>query len=77
MCYAESSFNCSKLCSFSVHFDRRCKMHIFIFIISTIVAEFHSFILNFRLMFDPYAKLVYDYMGGVNDIWKAKVCMYL
>ncbi|KAL8488090.1 hypothetical protein ACS0TY_024393 [Phlomoides rotata] len=25
------------------------------------------------LMFDPYAKLVYDYMGGVNDIRKAKV----
>ncbi|KAH6820728.1 tRNA nucleotidyltransferase/polyA polymerase family protein [Perilla frutescens var. hirtella] len=25
------------------------------------------------LMFDPYAKLVYDYTGGVNDILKAKV----
>ncbi|KAK6148015.1 hypothetical protein DH2020_018927 [Rehmannia glutinosa] len=25
------------------------------------------------LMFDPYAKLVYDYTGGVNDIRKAKV----
>ncbi|KAG8379491.1 hypothetical protein BUALT_Bualt07G0094000 [Buddleja alternifolia] len=25
------------------------------------------------LMFDPYAKLVYDYMGGLNDIRKAKV----
>ncbi|KAL8042684.1 hypothetical protein ABFX02_09G069300 [Erythranthe guttata] len=25
------------------------------------------------LMFDPYAKLVYDYIGGVNDIRKAKV----
>ncbi|KAK4362717.1 hypothetical protein RND71_017958 [Anisodus tanguticus] len=26
-----------------------------------------------RLMFDPYSKLVYDYMGGVDDIRKAKV----
>ncbi|XP_051148011.1 uncharacterized protein LOC127263101 [Andrographis paniculata] len=25
------------------------------------------------LLFDPYKKLVYDYMGGVNDIRKAKV----
>ncbi|KAK9278938.1 hypothetical protein L1049_028520 [Liquidambar formosana] len=25
------------------------------------------------LMFDPYAKLVYDYMGGMEDIRKAKV----
>ncbi|PIN05688.1 tRNA nucleotidyltransferase/poly(A) polymerase [Handroanthus impetiginosus] len=25
------------------------------------------------LIFDPYAKLVYDYMGGVDDIRKAKV----
>ncbi|MCD7460059.1 hypothetical protein HAX54_042759 [Datura stramonium] len=25
------------------------------------------------LMFDPYSKLVYDYMGGVDDIRKAKV----
>lgn len=40
--------------------------------------NFNSFfLLNFRLMFDPYAKMVYDYTGGVNDIRKAKVCMYL
>ncbi|XP_019464723.1 PREDICTED: uncharacterized protein LOC109363020 [Lupinus angustifolius] len=25
------------------------------------------------LMFDPYAKIVYDYMGGIEDIMKAKV----
>ncbi|EPS62980.1 hypothetical protein M569_11807, partial [Genlisea aurea] len=25
------------------------------------------------LMFDPFAKLVYDYLGGVNDIRKAKI----
>ncbi|KAJ4728866.1 putative Poly(A) polymerase [Melia azedarach] len=25
------------------------------------------------LMFDPYAKIVYDYMGGIEDIRKAKV----
>lgn len=30
-----------------------------------------------RLMYDPYAKIVYDYMGGMQDIKKAKVCMYL
>ncbi|RDY03610.1 pcnB, partial [Mucuna pruriens] len=29
------------------------------------------------LMFDPYARIVYDYMGGMEDIIKAKVCMYL
>lgn len=28
-------------------------------------------------MFDPYAKIVYDYMGGLEDIIKSKVCMYL
>jgi len=28
-------------------------------------------------MFDPYARIVYDYMGGMEDITKAKVCMYL
>lgn len=28
-------------------------------------------------MFDPYARIVYDYMGGMEDIIKAKVCMYL
>lgn len=33
-------------------------------------------ILLYRLMFDPYAKIVYDYMGGIQDIRKAKVCMY-
>jgi tRNA nucleotidyltransferase/poly(A) polymerase len=27
-------------------------------------------------MFDPFAKIVYDYMGGMEDIKKAKVCMY-
>lgn len=27
-------------------------------------------------MFDPYARIVYDYMGGIEDIMKAKVCMY-
>jgi tRNA nucleotidyltransferase/poly(A) polymerase len=25
------------------------------------------------LMFDPYAKVVYDYLGGMEDIRKAKV----
>lgn len=30
----------------------------------------------FRLMFDPYARIVYDYMGGMEDIQKAKVCLY-
>ncbi|XP_072068460.1 uncharacterized protein [Arachis hypogaea] len=29
------------------------------------------------LMFDPYARIVYDYMGGMEDIEKAKVCMLL
>lgn len=28
-------------------------------------------------MFDPFAKIVYDYMGGMEDIIKAKVRMYL
>lgn len=28
-------------------------------------------------MFDPYARIVYDYMGGMEDIVKAKVCMCL
>ncbi|KAI5404750.1 hypothetical protein KIW84_051781 [Lathyrus oleraceus] len=28
------------------------------------------------LMLDPYARIVYDYMGGIEDIRKAKVCMY-
>ncbi|CAJ1937568.1 unnamed protein product [Sphenostylis stenocarpa] len=28
---------------------------------------------SFRLMFDPYAKIVYDYIGGMEDIIKAKV----
>lgn len=28
-------------------------------------------------MFDPFAKIVYDYVGGMEDIIKAKVCMYL
>jgi tRNA nucleotidyltransferase/poly(A) polymerase len=28
-------------------------------------------------MFDPFAKIVYDYMGGMEDIKKANVCMYL
>lgn len=27
-------------------------------------------------MFDPYAKIVYDYVAGIEDIKKAKVCMY-
>ncbi|KAJ0111694.1 hypothetical protein Patl1_01298 [Pistacia atlantica] len=27
------------------------------------------------LMFDPYAKMVYDYIGGIEDIRKAKVCL--
>jgi hypothetical protein len=25
------------------------------------------------LMFDPYAKVIYDYLGGIEDIKKAKV----
>lgn len=28
-------------------------------------------------MFDPYAKIVYDYMGGMEDIIKAKVSVDL
>ena len=28
-------------------------------------------------MFDPYAKVVYDYLGGIEDIRKAKVWMYI
>jgi len=28
-------------------------------------------------MFDPYARIVYDYMGGMEDIMKSKVCMDL
>ena len=27
-------------------------------------------------MFDPYLNIVYDYTGGMEDIKKAKVCMY-
>lgn len=27
------------------------------------------------LMFDPFAKIVYDYLGGLEDIRRAKVCM--
>lgn len=26
-----------------------------------------------RLMFDPYAKVIYDYLGGIEDLRKAKV----
>lgn len=37
---------------------------------------FFFFFSRFRLMLDPYAKIVYDYLGGVEDIRKAKVCMY-
>lgn len=29
-----------------------------------------------RLIFDPYARIVYDYTGGIEDINKAKVRMY-
>ncbi|KAG5019552.1 hypothetical protein JHK82_015476 [Glycine max] len=29
------------------------------------------------LMLDPYARIVYDYFGGIEDIRKAKMCMYL
>ncbi|KAH1255190.1 Poly(A) polymerase I [Glycine max] len=29
------------------------------------------------LMLDPYARIAYDYFGGIEDIRKAKVCMYL
>lgn len=28
-------------------------------------------------MLNPYARIVYDYFGGIEDISKAKVCMYL
>lgn len=28
------------------------------------------------LILDPYERVVYDYMGGIEDIRKAKVCMY-
>ena len=27
-------------------------------------------------MFDPYARIVYDYIGGMEDLRKSKVCMY-
>lgn len=27
------------------------------------------------LMFDPFARIVYDYLGGLEDIRRAKVCM--
>lgn len=27
-------------------------------------------------MFDPYAKVVYDYLGGIEDLRKAKVWTY-
>jgi len=30
-------------------------------------------VFNLRLMFDPYAKVIYDYLGGIEDIKKAKV----
>lgn len=30
-----------------------------------------------RLMFDPFERIVYDYTGGLEDIRRAKVCMYL
>lgn len=30
-----------------------------------------------RLMFDPFERIVYDYIGGLEDIRRAKVCMYL
>lgn len=33
----------------------------------------HCFFPYLRLMFDPYAKVVYDYLGGIEDIRKAKV----
>lgn len=39
---------------------------------------YHSFKTPFcfyRLMFDPYARIIYDYMGGIEDIKKAKVCV--
>lgn len=29
-----------------------------------------------RLMYDPYEKVVYDYLGGLADLKKAKVCIY-
>ncbi|PWA38990.1 P-glycoprotein 13 [Artemisia annua] len=29
-----------------------------------------------RLMFDPYAQIFYDYIGGMEDIKKAKGCIY-
>ncbi|KHN16874.1 Poly(A) polymerase [Glycine soja] len=32
-----------------------------------------DFTINGLLMFDPYARIVYDYMGGMEDIIKAKV----
>jgi hypothetical protein len=27
-----------------------------------------------RLMFNPYSEKIYDYLGGIEDIKKAKVC---
>lgn len=28
------------------------------------------------LMYDPYKKVVYDYLGAMEDIRKSKVCLY-
>ena len=44
----------------------------FLMIFRLIVHLGNSFLL-YRLMFDPYTKIVYDYMGGIQDIRKAKV----
>lgn len=42
------------------------------------LSPFHSqLIFNFcRLMYDPYNSVVYDYLGGMEDIRQAKVCMH-
>jgi len=52
-------------------FNIFCYYHYFCFIYIA-----NTFLYHCRLMFDPYAKIVYDYTGGMEDIRKAKVCMY-
>lgn len=77
-CHVDSSFACPKIHLFCGHFDGKCDLFdAFKFRFNYLVVDLISFSFKRRLMFDPYAKLVYDYMGGVNDIRKAKVCMYL
>jgi hypothetical protein len=39
------------------------------------ILQFVIFFLEIcRLMFNPYSEKIYDYLGGIEDIKKAKVC---